>query len=298
MWGFERSTEIEDFDRIYAPSHDEMAYGQFVVSARRQEDWEILRGALDAMWLDAPERVLELCALLSGDESMLAPQRNRESSNDDVASVREGARERRGYVIASGARAFLALTRSSLQELAAMSEYDLETRRHFGGLEADIGGGNDSATSGERSGAGVRIGGALVGGSMGRSERGSPKEEGKAATSGADLGRVADLQVALEEAGLLDPPIGRLLLAHERTSKPLSIVTLLRALSEKDAAEFDARSRELAYLASVLIAGVAVNGATLSPDEARGAALATCNLGLETVRSHGEQLRNSCLRVG
>jgi hypothetical protein len=102
----------------------------------------------------------------------------------------------------------------------------------------------------------------------------------------------------LEEAGLLDPPIGRLLLAHERTSKPLSIVTLLRALSEKDAAEFDARSRELAYLASVLIAGVAVNGATLSPDEARGAALATCNLGLETVRSHGEQLRNSCLRVG
>ncbi|MGH8205430.1 MAG: DUF6178 family protein, partial [Steroidobacteraceae bacterium] len=41
MWGFERSTEIGDLERIYAPSHDETAYGSYVVRARRQEDWEI-----------------------------------------------------------------------------------------------------------------------------------------------------------------------------------------------------------------------------------------------------------------
>src|SRR5579862_1984974 len=93
MWGFERSTEIGDLDRIYAPSHDETAYGPYVVSARRQEDWETLHSALDAMWADAPERLLHLFAQLVGDESMVAPQRNRDSSNDDVVSARESARE-------------------------------------------------------------------------------------------------------------------------------------------------------------------------------------------------------------
>ncbi len=285
MWGFERSTEIEDLDRIYAPSYDEKAYGQYIVSARRQEDWEILRGALDAMWLEAPERVLELCALLSGDESMLAPQRNRESSNDDVASVREGARECRGYVTASGARAFLALTRRPVQELAAMSEYDLETRRHLGGLEADMRGANDKATSQEGGHAAVGWG-AVDTGSMSGSEC-----REKPATLGTNVAGLAQLKVALEEAGILEPPPERLLLTHERTSKSLLIVTLLRRLSEKDAAEFDARGRELAYLASVLIAGIAVGGETLSPVEARSAALATCNLGVETLRSRGEQVR-------
>jgi hypothetical protein len=245
MWGFERSTEIEDLDRIYAPSYDETAYGPYVVSARREEDWETLRGSLDAMWSEAPQRLLHLLAQLVGDESMVAPQRNRESANDDVVSARESAHERCGYVTASGARAFLARARSSLEDLAALSVYDLETRRYLAGL----------------------------------------------ATPAPDVAHLAALHTALEEAGLLEPPPERLLLTHEATSRQPPIVRLLQALAEKDAAQFDARGQELAYLAGVLIAGIAVDGTALSPKEARSAALATCNLGLETLRSHGQQVR-------
>jgi hypothetical protein len=241
MWGFERSTEIEDLDRIYAPSHDEMAYGPYVASARQPEDWETLRGSLDAMWLDAPERLLHLFAQLSGDESMLAPQQNRESSNNDVVSARDSAQEQRGYVTASGARAFLAQARSPLEELLALSDYDLETRRHLAGLASDLRTDSDEAAG------------------------------------------AAGLHTALEQAGLLELTPQRLLLAHEATSQRLPIVKLLQALAEKDPVQFNARGQELAYLVSVLIAGIAVDGATLNPAEARNAALATCNLGLETL---------------
>jgi hypothetical protein len=255
MWGFERSTEIEDLERIYAPSYDETAYGPYVVSARRHEDWEILRGSLDAMWAAAPQRLLHLLAQLVGDESMVAPQRNRDSANDDVASARETAHERRGYVTASGARAFLAQARSPLEDLAVLSDYDQETRRHLAGLAAAT----DSGPS--------------------------------PAAPEPDIVHLAALHTALEAAGLLEPPTERLLLAHEAASRQLPIVRLLQALAEDDTAQFDARGRELAYLGGVLIAGIAVDGSTLSASDARDAALATCNLGLETLRSHGERVR-------
>jgi len=262
MWGFERSTEIGDLERIYAPSDHETAYGPYVVSARSQEDWEALRGALDAMWSEAPERLMHLFGQLSGDESMLAPQRHRESSNDDVASARERARESRGHVTASGARAFLGLARSPLKELAALSEYDLETRRHLARLAGDTQGDCNVAAP----------------------NAGDDDCDDAAAP-------IRALHTALEEAGLLEPPPARLLLAHETASKQLPIVRLLEALAEDDAAEFDARGRELAYLSGVLIAGIAVDGAALSPTQARDAVLATCNLGLETLASNGERVR-------
>ena len=264
MWGFERSTEIEDLDRIYAPSYDEMAYGPYVVSARRQEHWETLHGSLDVMWADAPQRLLHLLAQLVGDESMLAPERDRESSNNDFVSARDGAHERRGYVTASGARAFLAQARSPLEELAALVDYDLETRRHLAGLAADA----DSATA---SGAGA--------------DNADPE------ILAPGVLHVAALHTELEEVGLLEAPPERLLLAHEANSRQLPIVRLLQLLAESDAAQFDARGRELAYLGSVLIAGIAVDGVALSPIAARGAALATCNLGLEMLSSHGERVR-------
>jgi hypothetical protein len=252
MWGFERSTEIGDLDRIYAPSYDETAYGPYMVSARRQEDWEILRGSLDAMWADVPQRLLHLFAQLSGDESMLAPQRNRESTNDDLVSARECAQERAGYVTANGARAFLSQARVPLKELVARSEYDLETRRHMAGVA------------------------------------GEPHED---AHNAQDWGHLAALHTALEQAGLLEPPPARRRLVHEATSRQLPIMGLLQVLAEKDAAQFDVRARELAYLGSVLIAGIAVQGTALSPAEARDAVLATCNLGLQTLQSRGERVR-------
>jgi len=273
MWGFERSTEIGDLERIYAPSDHETSYGPYVVQAKRQEDWETLRGALDAMWSDAPERLLHLFGLLSGDESMLAPQQDRDSSNDDVASARERAGERRGYVTASGARAFLALARGPLSELATLPRYDLETQRHFAELAAGLRQDTDSGAPRDGDEASARV---LASNTV-------------APAPGLD--HLAALHTALEEAGLLETRSAKLLLTHDANSKPLSIVKLLEALAEKHSAEFDARAQELAYLSSVLIAGIAVEGRTLSPTEARDAVLATCNLGLEVLESNDEQVR-------
>lgn len=267
MWGFERSTEIGDLERIYAPSHEEKAYGPYVASARRPEDWETLRGALDALWSDAPERLLHLFGQLSGDESMLAPERNRESSNADVVSIRESESERRGYVTASGARAFLALARRPLADLAAMSQYDPETRRHLDGLIHEL------RVDPDDHGA----------------DGGAENHDGRASTE--NLSELASLQAALEQAGLLEPPGSRRLLSHEGGTRHLPVVTLLQALAEENAMEFDARARELAYLSSVLLAGISAGGAALTAVEAHSAALATCNLGFEALSKAGERVR-------
>lgn len=273
MWGFERSTEIGDLDRIYAPSHDEKAYGPYVASARRQEDWETLRGALDVIWADAPERLLHLFAQLSGDESMLAPQQNRESNNDDFVSAREHAHEQRGYVTAGGARAFLALARSSLSELVSLSEYDLETRRYLAGLADDLQEKADDRAPGDGDRADARVPAPAV-------------------------VALRALHSALEEVGLLEPPPERLLLTHEAASSELPIVKLLKALAEKNPAELEARGKELAYLSSVLIAGIAIDRRALSPAEARSAALATCNLALETLASRGNLALEALMSLG
>lgn len=72
MWGFERSTEIGDLERIYAPSYHESVYGHYVATAAERTHWETIRAALDALWQHSPERLLHLFSQLSGDESMLA----------------------------------------------------------------------------------------------------------------------------------------------------------------------------------------------------------------------------------
>src|SRR5262249_48807192 len=119
----------------YAPSHHESVYGHYVATAVESSHWETVRAALDALWHDAPERLMHLFSQLSGDESMLAPQANRESSNQDFVSQRESARERRGHVTAAGAQAFLALASTrTLEELLVLPKYDLETQRHLSGI--------------------------------------------------------------------------------------------------------------------------------------------------------------------
>jgi hypothetical protein len=252
MWGFERSTEIEDLERIYAPSYHESAYGHYFVTAAASEHWETARAAVDALWDHAPERLLHLFALLSGDESMLATETDRESSNRDFSSQRASTREQRGYVTAEGARAFLAFaTTSSLETLHALSEYDLETRRHLSILDDA-----DAATR--------------------------PTPEDTHAPGDATEQGLTELQAAFEAAGLVEPPATRLL-THD-SPKPLPVVQLLARLAHEDPDALDLRGRELAYLASVLIAGVSVNDRLMGAEEARSAALATCNLGLELLR--------------
>jgi hypothetical protein len=280
MWGFERSTEIEDLDRIYAPSYHESAYGPYVVTAIVDEDWEVVRATLDVLWQREPARVLHLLSQLSADESMLAPQKNRESSNDDFLSSRESARERGGHVTASGARAFLAFgDAQSLDDLAALREHDLETRRHLSAI-------------GNLSGQSV----------PGTAEQEEPVErllasedpamDAEALQQEARTGRAAvqAIRAELQAHGLLDAPPSQRLLTHSGPGKSLPLIESLVQLSSSDPAALDARARELAYLANVLLVGVALNGTAMSAADARQAALSLCNLGFELLKKRQEEL--------
>ncbi len=280
MWGFERSTEIGDLDRIYAPSYHENAYGDYVVTAISPAHWETLRAALDAFWHHSPERLLHLLRELVGHESMLAPQIRRESSNEDLSAERISARERMGHVGAAGARAFLDLaTTTPAEELLRLSQYDLETRRHLSVIESTLAQGGDS-----------QGGDSQTGDSQGGdSQGGDAQAEGPVSDSNED--GLTALHEALIAAGLIEPPAARLLLTHDAHRKPLPVVQLLGELAQRSPEAFDARSRELAYLAGVLLAGVAVNGDMLSADDARSAALATCNLGMELLEKQRQEVR-------
>jgi hypothetical protein len=266
MWGFERSTEIGDLDRIYAPSYHESVYGHYVATAAERSHWETVRAALDALWQHAPERLLHLFSQLRGDESMLAPQSNRESDNRDFASQRETTRERRGHVTAVGAQAFLALANTPLENLLTLSRYDLETSRHLGML----GGAEDAPDDGPPDAA----------------DRASPER-----AVAADEAELTALRTQMEAAGLLEPRGATLLLTHNPTRVPTLLVKRLARLAADDTLAFEARGRELAYLGSVLIAAIALEGETLTAEEAKGAAFATCNLGLELLEKQAVDAR-------
>ena len=280
MWGFERSTEIEDLDRIYAPSHDETAYGPYFVSTVVHDHWEIVRAALDAMWHYAPERLLHLFAQLSADESMLAPESDRDSSNQDFVSARDSSRERRGYVTASGARAFLAIaTTTPPEELLTLSHYDFETRRHLSALQSNSEHADADASIGDDG--------------TGPDEAASGPSDGDALSSSAtaDSAALPALRIAFEAAGLIEPPAETPLLTHDSAHSQLPVIKLLAQLAHADPQAFDMRGRELAYLASVLIASVTVNDEAMSGEDAKGAAIALCNLGFEVLGENGEDAR-------
>ena len=64
-------------------------------------------------------------------------------------------------------------------------------------------------------------------------------------------------------------------------ARPARMEVLLREVAGTDEVAFAARSRELAFLANVLVAGCPVQARAFTPQEASEAAIAICNLGLE-----------------
>lgn len=273
MWGLERSTEMEDLDRIYAPSYHESAYGPYMVTARSGEHWQTLREALDAWWGLEPERMLTVLSQLVGDESMRAPDQGRESSNRDFASGREHVQERRGHVSAAGARAFLSFSDTcSMEKIVALREFDLETRRHL-----------EVFQSGEEA----------QGMEPGCRDGVEDEEEARMQASASppvSSTTLDAIRAGLEAEGLLDAPPPRLL-THSGGEHALPLVTALVKLSAAEPAALDSRGLELAYLANVLLAGVALQDAAMSPVEAREAALALCNLGYELLQERREDPR-------
>lgn len=118
------------------PSESCALYGPYMITPTKDE-WDIVRTSLDALCTEQPECLLRTLGMLDGAESMLAAQEARKRLSIDIAHERERHRENLGYVTGPGAGAFLVFAATaSIEELAALSAYDEETRRHLAAFGA------------------------------------------------------------------------------------------------------------------------------------------------------------------
>jgi hypothetical protein len=221
---------------------EHIAYGSYLVAIAEGRS-ETIRRCLDALWYQVPDRLLQLLAQLSVEDS------RRESLNQDVVFERERLTERRGHVPAMGARAFLAIaSTTSIMDLAAMSEYDLETHRHLAAFD------------------------------------------NQDAIAASEEFAVEELRESLQSAGLIDSHTPMLMLTHEAHGRLSLIRDSLAQVALKNQGTLHERGRELAYLASVLMSGVAIDGNAIDGHRAQSAAAATCNLGLDWLKSRHHEL--------
>jgi hypothetical protein len=223
-----------------------------------EDEWEVARAALDALWTERPQCLLHTLGMLDGAESTLAAPEARRQLQIDVAHERERTRENLGYVTPTGASAFLVFVATArIEELAALCAYDEETRRHL----AAFGASQVQETEDDDA------------------EPGSLDEP-------ATVEQVQELRTALEREELLIPQ-NTLLLADQRTRRHRALTIALSELADTDFSAFERCAWELAYLANVVKVGVAVKGAPISDAEARDTAYAACDRGLKLARKRG-----------
>jgi hypothetical protein len=248
-------------------------YGHFLVRPPFEDDWEIIRVALDALWRHAPNRLLHVLGTLASSESMLDCARRRTSLNLDVAFERERHLERRGYVSQTGALAFLAsVSITTTQELLMMSVYDNETHRFLAGIENHDTGQHpiEKVTA---------IDGA-------EDELLQTQNEARVlASTPASQEQIRALSRLLENEAIAEPKQFKSLPSNEHHQRRAVLAELLHHLECENPEAFQQRTRELAYLATVLMAGSSLEGQPFTGGDARDAAFAACNLGMEFIHS-------------
>jgi hypothetical protein len=253
-------------------------YGHFLVRPTFEDDWEIIRTALDALWRHAPERLLQALGTLASSESMLDSARRRTSLNLDVAFERERHLERRGYVSPTGAQAFLAsISITTTQELLTMSVYDYETHRFLAGIENYDSGQHpiEKVTSFD----GVDH------------ELQTQNEAGGLAVTSASRKQIRALNQLLENEAMAELTHFNSLPSNEHQHRGPVLAELLHHLEGENQEAYQQRTRELAYLATVLMAGSSLEGRPFTGRDARDAAFATCNLGVDFIHSMHSALR-------
>jgi hypothetical protein len=99
-------------------------------------------------------------------------------------------------------------------------------------------------------------------------------------------GEVAEVMELLAEAGVVPQPAPRALLTAAQEQSPRRLQRMhaqMQCVFERDQAAHGERTGELAYLANVLMAGCSIQSRTFTAKEAADAAVAVCNLGLESL---------------
>jgi Family of unknown function (DUF6178) len=266
----DRAQELES---IEMPSEYCAIYDHFLVRPAFEDDWEIIRAALDALWHHTPDHLLYILGTLTSTESMLESGGRRTSLNLDLAFERESYRERRGHVSPAGARAFLvSISVGTVQDLMLMYAYDNETRRFLAGIENYE---TDPHPIDEL----------VASAGTDRARRQAHDETNVLESAMPSQDQIHALSELLENQSLVEPKRFESLPSNQREQKKLFLGELLGRLEGENKEAFQKSSRELAYLATVLMAGSPLEGQPLTGVEARDAALATCNLGLEYLQS-------------
>lgn len=124
-------------------------------------------------------------------------------------------------------------------------------------------------------------------------------DDGTASIHQATEAAVTPVVNVLIDAGILEPP-RRALLAGAQPNAPRlkRLRDEMQDLVDRDAAAYEARNADLAFLANTLVAGCSVQGRAFAAQEAWDAAVATCNLGLERLAApDGFLADNDLIRV-
>ena len=238
--------------------------GGYVVRARRTDTWDAIVTLLFALCEHHPDRfngVMRGCRRLSNskpeidglDNLLMEP----EQVLHDVAAERDRRRSQQGYVTAADARAFLQMARQRRNAAGAARPVNPIAAASFRAAE-------DAAHPIDPN----------------RRERAARTER----TDVDDREALHTVNALLEDAGLSTArPRALLPGSHDESgwARPARMEALLREVAGTDEVAFAARSRELAFLANVLVAGCPVQARAFTPQEASEAAIAICNLGLE-----------------
>jgi hypothetical protein len=232
--------------------------GGYVIEARRTSSaWEAfvdLLAFLNAERSDYFHRLMRGCVRLSngtreedGCDDLLEAD---EQDMFDLASDRDARRERQGYVTPAQAHAFLR-SGQDLQFDGARPARSAIARAYFQVVEPIP--------------------------TLHTETRDEPgRDSADDASPQPDPAGVIEV---LRDAGVLEGGPRALLGAADRQAAGLSLV-------QEHAAMHPASGEELAYLTNALVAGCAIQGRPLTPQQAGDGAAATCNLGLENWPPH------------
>ena len=173
---------------------------------------------------------------------------DQEQASFDLAFHRENRREHLGYVTPAQARAFLRMSRELQLADDTPPAGSPSARAYFRAMDPTEAADTSSAPG--------------------------------AAAAG-------ELFEALLDAGVLQqPPRGLLEGSRGEQSRNTLIERHVRFLRDAHPLACSTRTQELAYLANAIVAGCALQGRSITAQEASDAAVATCNLGLENWPLH------------
>src|SRR5438552_1140353 len=268
------------FDRAMVTATHVLDYGLacevggYRLVAKRTDSWEAIVAILISLDAEHPgyfHQVMRGCRALSnsrpepdGLHDLLAEEHQ---TMFDLGLDRERRRDEQGYVTPAQARSFLQMSRQLRLGSDTMPPANPVARAYLRSLDETA-----TAHTAPRGFLRLRpIGLALR----------VPASKGPA-PSADPLEAAAALLDVLREAGIIaEQPRALLNGSQDHTAVLRRIHAHMQFVFDCDHAAYARRSEELTYLANTIMAGCALQGRPFTAQEARDAAVAVCNLGLE-----------------